>query len=323
MVRRILAIPTELQGTTKNMNQERHIMKTASQRRDPSSNLRALQPTAPSSFANDNLVLTNTSFTPDRPMTTRSSHPSSFQRRRQDIPRRCQTLMKNRSAFTLIELLVVVAIISILAALLLPALSQMRETGRRMQCLNNLRQIGLALHLYAAENGQYPPIADDFSVASPQFTSWGLGNMDVRAGKQSEYIRTGLYPQYLSDNRVFYCPGRGYYDEDGTSYWPTYVGYMFFCNMLNIISASAPIGDPDGSRVAPFTGLVARGPPDNPGAVLAECISMWPNDGYCSHIPKKGFRGANRLYNDGHAKWIPSDNHTYQQFVYWSTVWIW
>jgi len=84
---------------------------------------------------------------------------------------RCRT---RRSGFTIVELIVVVAVVAILVALLLPAVHQARSAARRSSCINNLKQLGLALHNYHDVFGTFPPgwVTHDNKAASDRLWGW-------------------------------------------------------------------------------------------------------------------------------------------------------
>ena len=99
-------------------------------------------------------------------------------------------MLKNHNkGFTLIELLVVIAIIGILAGILLPALGRARESARKTQCTSNLKQVGLALTMYANENTEVFPSSTTAPVAMSSFNL--------------------LFDDYLSEKKVFKCPSDG------------------------------------------------------------------------------------------------------------------
>jgi len=110
----------------------------------------------------------------------------------------------NRQSFTLIELLVVVAIIAVLAAMLLPALKQAKDAAKTSACLNNLKQMGIALILYRDDNYEWiPPLGMYHATLNPNVQ--GINEWPYRLNHYMKFSSSVLHSHQTKS--PFVCPG--------------------------------------------------------------------------------------------------------------------
>lgn len=127
---------------------------------------------------------------------------------------------RRAAAFTLIELLVVIAIIAILAALLLPAIARAKDKANDTQCISNLKQLGVAVFMYADENEGKLPAADPL-VGNPVVATNPLPRICDLLARHVGYNSNSM-PTSVS---VFRCnkDNRGYFQAQGSSYQWEYI----------------------------------------------------------------------------------------------------
>jgi prepilin-type N-terminal cleavage/methylation domain-containing protein/prepilin-type processing-associated H-X9-DG protein len=147
----------------------------------------------------------------------------------QGCPRSFRLHGSGGCGFTLVELLVVIAIIAILAAMLLPALSGAKEKGRTTACINNLRQIHLAIQMYASDQeDELPPAEIHPASGGPYQESWAA--ILVNSGHLPA-PRSGYYTGLAEGSSVFRCPSG--------------IAEVFSFNPLSR-------NDPEGSKAFPY-----------------------------------------------------------------------
>lgn len=125
---------------------------------------------------------------------------------------------KNKSAFTLIELLVVIAIIAILAAMLLPALAAAKRKAQKINCVNNLKQVGIAYRIWEGDNNdRYPQAVAAASGGAQGYCSHG-GTTFTAANPYNPGMVYMVMSNELATPKILFCPSDTIHSSYSTNF---------------------------------------------------------------------------------------------------------